>query len=38
MKKLFAMLLLAGTFAAVAVSAKDLPTPCCYPCTPGSTK
>jgi hypothetical protein len=36
MKKLFAMLALALTFAAVAgsqESKKDLPLPKCYPCT-----
>jgi hypothetical protein len=37
MKKLFAMLVLTLTFAAVAGSAKDLPAPCCYPCTPGGS-
>jgi hypothetical protein len=36
MKKLFAMLVLTLTFAAVAGSAKDLPAPCCFPCAPGS--
>lgn len=35
MKKLFAMLVLALTFAAVAGSAKDLPPPCCFPCCGG---
>jgi hypothetical protein len=36
MKKIFAMLALTMTFAAVAGSAapkKDLPTPICYPCS-----
>lgn len=39
MKKLYAMLVLTLTFAAVAGSAtpkKDLPTPECYPCTKGT--
>jgi hypothetical protein len=35
MKKIFAMLVLTLTFAAVAGSAKDLPVPCCFPCSPG---
>jgi hypothetical protein len=36
MKKFFAMLVLGLTFAAAAGSARDLPPPSCYPCTPGS--
>jgi hypothetical protein len=39
MKKLFAMIVLTLTFAAVAGSAaptKDLPVPECFPCAPGS--
>ena len=33
MKKIFAILLLSMTLAAVCGSAKDLPIPCCFPCT-----
>jgi len=39
MKKLFATMALALTFAVLAGSATpqtDMPGPTCYPCTPGS--
>jgi hypothetical protein len=35
MKKFFSMLFLTVTFAAVAGTAKDMPTPQCYPCCGG---
>jgi hypothetical protein len=35
MKKIFALFLLTFALGAATVATKDLPTPCCYPCTPG---
>jgi len=36
MKKIFAFFVLTFALAAGTVATKDLPAPCCLPCTPGS--